>query len=51
VIVQPGFTYYFRVRAGDQAGNLGSFPGGDGNTPTRVLDCPYGIFFPLIFRD
>lgn len=40
VIVQPGFTYYFRVRAGDQAGNLESFPGGDGNTQTRVLDCP-----------
>jgi hypothetical protein len=50
VLVQPGFTYYFQVRAADQAGNLEAFPGGDGNTQTRVLDCPFDTYFPVISR-
>jgi hypothetical protein len=35
---------------GDQAGNLESFPSRDGSTQTRVLDCPYNVFSPLIFK-
>jgi len=33
---QNGHTYYFRARALDKAGNLGTYAGGDGDTHTRV---------------
>jgi hypothetical protein len=33
---QPGRTYYFRVRARDQAGHIEDYPGGDGNARTAV---------------
>ena len=33
---QNGHTYHFRARALDNAGNLGAYAGGDGDTHTRV---------------
>jgi hypothetical protein len=36
VVVVRGETYYFRVRAYDGAGNVESYPGGDGDTSTYI---------------
>jgi len=41
VIVTPGVTYYFRVRAIDNVGNLENYPTGDGDTWTTAAYCTY----------
>ncbi len=43
----PQGTYYFRSRAIDGAGNVETYPGGDGDTHTRT-SC--GTWLPLILR-
>ncbi len=48
VTVVQGQTYYFRVRARDNAGNLEAYPGGDGDTETFIS---FGLYLPLIMRD
>ncbi|MEO6061467.1 MAG: hypothetical protein ABIQ99_05970, partial [Thermoflexales bacterium] len=37
VALTPGQTYYFGCQARDAAGNLEAWPGGDGDTFTRVI--------------
>jgi hypothetical protein len=48
VPVVQGQTYYFRVRARDNASNLEAHPGGDGDTETFIS---FGIYLPQIMRD
>jgi hypothetical protein len=36
VTVQRDQTYFFRVRARDNAGNVSAYPGGNGDASTRV---------------
>ena len=45
VLVQIGETYYFQVRARDNAGNEEAYPGGDGDTSTFVL---LRVYIPII---
>jgi hypothetical protein len=45
VVVTVGQTYYFRVRANDQAGNSEIFPGGNGDTGTTIIF--FTVFLPL----
>ena len=42
----PGQTYYFQVRARDNAGNLEAYPGGDGDTSTFVQKV-FLLYLPL----
>jgi hypothetical protein len=35
--VEAGHTYYFQSRAQDNAGNWGTYPGGDGDTYTTII--------------
>lgn len=37
---EDGHNYYFRSRARDVAGNIGEFPGGDGQISYKVQLCP-----------
>jgi hypothetical protein len=45
----PGQTYYFQVRATDNAGNLEAYPGGDGDTSTFVQEV-FRLYLPLTLR-
>jgi hypothetical protein len=46
-----GATYYFRVRATDQAGNVGVYAGGDGDTHVTVtVTNNYYVFLPVVTK-
>lgn len=47
VALAAGETYYFQVRAGDQAGNLETYPGGDGDRSFTV-EVQENIYLPLV---
>lgn len=47
VVVVRGQTYYFRVRARDYAGNLETYPGGNGDTETFVA---LTVYLPLSMK-
>jgi hypothetical protein len=46
-LLTPGQTYYFRVRAQDQLGNLEAYPGGDGD---RWVTVGYTVNLPTVVR-
>ena len=48
VSVQGGETYYFQVRARDEADNLEPYPGGDGDSQTFVFSV---IYLPVVVRE
>jgi hypothetical protein len=48
VVVENGETYYFRVRARDNAGNLEDYSDGDTSTAVESL---FKIYLPFIARD
>ena len=45
---QDGHTYYFQCRAKDEAGNMETYPGGDGDTWTTIL---YKFYMPIIRKN
>jgi hypothetical protein len=47
VVVTRGMMFYFRARAHDAAGNVGSYAAGDGDCQTLVA---YPVFLPGIMR-
>ena len=49
VTLERGETYYFRVRARDNAGNLEAYPGGDGDTSTFVENM-FTIYLPVTLK-
>jgi hypothetical protein len=49
VVVSPGETYYFRVRAHDAAGNVEAYPSGNGDSQTFVLEVSM-LYMPYIQR-
>jgi hypothetical protein len=50
VVVENGETYYFRVRARDNAGNLEAYPGNDGDTST-IAELQFKIYLPFMSSD
>jgi len=47
ITATPGETIYFRSRATDQAGNVESYPTGNGDTWTTISNC---VYLPIISR-
>ncbi len=46
---KAGYTYYFRVRARDAAGNLEAYPAGDGDAMTTIdAQAKFVIYLPVI---
>jgi hypothetical protein len=49
VAVERGETYYIQVRARDNAGNLGAYPGGNGHTSTYVGEA-IKFYLPVVYK-